>query len=447
MKNIYLIIIGILISFSLFSQDYSQVYLIGGATPNGWDNGNAQKMTLVESTAESAVFSWTGVLNQSDFKFINLLNTWMPCFNAATDNEAVVLGETHSLVYNTNNNAIDYKFIIGQTGVYTVTVDLKKLTMSVISETIDNFDEVWVTGSAIPNTTMKLSKGLDNIFIYGGELHQGDLKFMSTSTPGENTKYFVPVLEDNDITGETSYRITNDANVSGWYVTVNDPLYKVKVNTLSKTSTAQIVNTNKKLYIVGGATEAGWNAGNAIELQQDEQNKTAYTFDGVLKIRPEYVESNAFKLLGQMDWNPISLHAINANDPILGATLYAESTNGSYADNKWTIEESQQGKYLIKINTLYETIESQYIVGETAIETINQDNLIKIYSITNGIHIRMLDNNSADLVQLMSLDGRWIYSQRNLGNEFDIVNKNIKGIFILKIESNKKQFARQIIIN
>ncbi|MFT3752849.1 MAG: SusF/SusE family outer membrane protein [Paludibacter sp.] len=269
MKNIYLIIIGILVSFSLFSQDYSQVYLIGGATPNGWNNGSAQKMTLVESTAESAVFTWTGVLTQSDFKFINLLNTWMPCFNAATANEAVVLGQTHSLVYNTNNNAIDYKFIIGQTGVYTVTVDLKKLTMSVISGTVDNFDEVWVTGSAIPNTTMKLSKGLDNFFIYGGELRQGDLKFMSTSTPGENTKYFVPVLEDNDITGETSFRITNDASASGWYVTVSDPLYKVKVNTLSKTSTAQIVNTNRKLYIVGGASEAGWNAGNAIELQQE----------------------------------------------------------------------------------------------------------------------------------------------------------------------------------
>lgn len=148
-----------------------------------------------------------------------------------------------------------------------------------------------------------------------------------------------------------------------------------------------------------------------------------------------------------MDWNPISLHAINANDPILGATLYAESTNGSYADNKWTIEESQQGRYIIKINILYEVIESQYIGSESAIETINQNNLFKIYPITNGIHIRMLDNNSAELVQLISLDGRWIYSERNLGNEFNIVNKNIKGIFILKIESNKKQFARQIIIN
>ena len=123
------------------------------------------------------------------------------------------------------------------------------------------YEVITVTGSAIPNTTMKLSKGLDNFFIYGGELRQGDLKFMSTSTPGENTKYFVPVLEDNDITGETSFRITNDASASGWYVTVSDPLYKVKVNTLSKTSTAQIVNTNRKLYIVGGATEAGWNAG------------------------------------------------------------------------------------------------------------------------------------------------------------------------------------------
>ena len=96
---------------------------------------------------------------------------------------------------------------------------------------------------------------------------------------------------------------------------------------------------------------------------------------------------------------------------------------------------------------MYETIENQHIGNETAIETINQDILFKIYSTTNGIHIRMFDNNYAELVQLISLDGRWVYSVRNQGKEFNIVSKDIKGIFILKIESNKKQFARQIIIN
>jgi hypothetical protein len=431
----------------VFSQDYTQVFIIGGATPNGWDNGKAQEMTLVESTSESAIFTWTGVLTQGDFKFINSLNTWMPSFNATAADESVVLGQTHNLIYNTGNDDIDYKFIIDQAALYTVTVDLKKLTMSVKAESTDHFDDIWVTGSAIPNTTVKLSKGMDNIFIYGGALLQGDLKFMSTATVGENTKYFVPVLEDNDITGETSFRITDDASASGWYVTVNDPLYKVKINMLREVSTAQIINTNQKFYIVGGATEAGWNAENAIELLQDEQNKSVYIFDGECKIRPENEESNAFKILGQLDWGPYSLHAIKADDPILDATFFAESTNGSYADNKWTIDESHQGRYIIKINIMFETIESQYDGNESAIETVKENDFLQIYSIKNGIHIRMLDNNSAELVQLISLDGRSINSSRNPGKEFDIVNKNTKGVYILKIKCNKKQFTRKVIIN
>lgn len=446
MKKIFFLITYIFLTFVISAQDYSQVYLIGGATPNGWDNGKAQKMNLVESSDQSAIFSWTGVLTQNDFKFINALNSWMPCFNAPSANQAIVLGQTYNLVYNPNNNDIDYKFIITQAGVYTVTVDLKKLTIIVKKEAASDFDDVWVTGSAIPNTSVKLSKGIDGTFIYGGPLLQGDLKFMSTATAGENTQYFVPVLEDDEISGTTSFQITDDANAAGWYVMVDDPLYKIKINTLRKESTAQIFNPNKRLYIVGGATEAGWDATNAIELQQDAQNKSIYVFDGNLELRPENVESNAFKILGQQGWDPYSLHSINANEPILGATHYAESINGSYADNKWTIDADHQGHYIIKFNTIYETVESQYINNTSGIVETKENDLFHWTAQRGGVLVQLLNGNSAQNAQLISLAGRCICSANNVGKEFFLSAKNGKGVYILQITSDKKKVSEQVLI-
>ena len=72
MKRIFSIFLNICLFCSLsLAQDYTQLYIIGGATANGWDNNNAQKMTLVSSNTENAIFTWTGQLNASDFKFIN----------------------------------------------------------------------------------------------------------------------------------------------------------------------------------------------------------------------------------------------------------------------------------------------------------------------------------------------------------------------------------------
>jgi hypothetical protein len=448
MKNIYLIIIGILVSFSLFSQDYSQVYLIGGATPNAWDNGNAQKMTLVESTAQSAIFTWTGALTASDYKFINALYTWMPCFNAATANESVVLGQTHSLVYNQNNNAIDYKFTIGIAGNYTVTVDLKKLTMVVTQAAQSEIPvDLWVTGSAIFNGTQKLTKGFHNYnFLYGGELKQGNLKFMSTEVAGASTKYYVPVEEDTDITGKTSFRETSDPTALGWSVMVDDPTYKIKLNLLDKTSNAQIINSNKKLYMVGGATTAGWNAGNGIELLQDKQNIGTYIFDGELKIRSENAEPNAFKILGQLNWDPYSLHAVSENASVMNTTFYEECINGSFPDYKWTINDSQQGRYIIKVNTVLESIETQYIGNESAVKEIENNKYFQVQSVSDGIKIRMLDNSSADSVQLISIEGRNIYSIRNAGKEVVLRNNIGKGVYILEINCHNKLFTQQVLI-
>lgn len=226
MKRISLMLILALLFLKVAAQNYTQVYLIGGAAPNGWDNNKAEYMTLVSTTEENAIFTWTGPLKASDFKFINTLGTWQPSFNAPTENEPIELGKSHNLVYNESGN--DHKFMLSESGFYTVTVDLKKLTMVVEKANVEIPEELWITGTAIPEGTVKLSKiyGVAN-FAYNGELQQGELKIMTTPTPDETTEYIIPSEEAMDITGKTTLTTTTDSKQPGWNVMVADPAYKI----------------------------------------------------------------------------------------------------------------------------------------------------------------------------------------------------------------------------
>lgn len=429
----------------LSAQDYSQVYLIGGAAPNGWSNDKAEAMTLVSSDEESAVFSWTGVLKASDFKFINALGTFNPSFNATTENEPVEIGKEHKIRYiqNYNNNNPDYKFVMPFSGIFKVTIDLKKLTMCVTEETGEGIpSELWATGSAIPGGTVKLS-ALPNqgTFFYGGELLRGDIKFSTTETPGEDTQYLIPYEEAVDITGNTQFVFTNDNSLPGWTVLVDDPTYKIHIDVFGKEVDAAIHKSQDMLYIVGGAVASGWEILNAVPFEKDPANPDLFIFDGELRIYPEHVESNLFKIVGQLDWGPYSLHPYNANEPLLESTHVREGGD----DTKWMIDEDKQGRYIIKVNTFLETIEAQFVPESSKVQPTDEDKLL-VLSTPDGIRVIMQDNLSALSAQLIGMDGLQVETINNAGNDFVLGNHVPKGIYLLKIDVGEKQFVQRVII-
>lgn len=440
MKKTILLLFNVFLFLTISAQDYTQVYLIGGAVPNGWANDKAEAMTLVSADDESAIFTWTGPLNASDFKFINALGTWNPAFTATTENESIELEKEHKLVY---NDDADNKFTLSKAGFYTVTIDLKKLTIVVAEAKMELPEELWITGSAIPNNIAKLSNayGIAN-FLYIGELKQGDFKIITTEAINDFTQYIVPLEEDVDVTGETRLVITGNAEAPGWSVQVDDPVYKIKINLVANKSNAQIFKSPENLYMVGGAVECGWNAGEAIPMTKDEQNPDVFIFDGELKIRPDNEESNLFKILGQLDWNPYSLHPYNENEPILEAGFLQVSTG----DNKWAINENQQGRYILKVNTLYETIEARYIDGGTSVKQIKSNDFFKIVSLDNGIRISMSEDCSATSMQLFNMNGGLIHSVRNAGGEVVLGDNVPAGIYLLRVYCDKRDFVQRIVI-
>lgn len=438
MKRISLMLILALLFLKVAAQNYTQVYLIGGAAPNGWDNNKAEYMTPVSTTEENAIFTWTGPLKASDFKFINTLGTWQPSFNAPTENEPIELGKSHNLVYNESGN--DHKFMLSESGFYTVTVDLKKLTMVVEKANVEIPEELWITGTAIPEGTVKLSKiyGVAN-FAYNGELQQGELKIMTTPTPDETTEYIIPSEEAMDITGKTTLTTTTDSKQPGWNVMVADPAYKIKIDLVAKEVNAEIYKSPEMLYIVGGATECGWNVDSAIPFTKDTNNPDQFVFTGELKIRPENVGSNEFKILGQRTWDPYSLHPYTENEKILESTSFRIGGN----DTKWIVDSDKQGIYTITVNTFYETISARF-ESTSKVDMLETDKYFHYNVSGNEAHVSMIDGYSADNVQLISLDGKIVYSAQNKTNSFTISNNSATGIYIFKISCNGKVFAQQV---
>ena len=119
--------------------DKSQLYLIGNATPAGWDNANPIAMTEISE----GVFTWTGNLSPeggNEFKFLNEVGNWSKTINpVATDNIEFTKGTEYDLIYRPfEQSPADHKFLVATTGTYTIDVDLNTMKITIDEPGVGN---------------------------------------------------------------------------------------------------------------------------------------------------------------------------------------------------------------------------------------------------------------------------------------------------------------------
>ena len=367
-KNILLLLACFYGAISITAATYSEVFIAGDALPSGWNNNNPEVMTPMEG--QDGVFIWTGRVVPGEFKFLLEKGHWTNCFNAQTEGgEPIVLGSQHNLVHIPNyiETGGDHPFKVTETALYSITVNTNTMIMEVVK--LNQEMEVWIIGSAVPGGSIKLEvdrEGSLGKFFYYGKLLRGDLKLSYTDDNTTVGTRLVPVLEDIDICGESGMKRTNDINEPGWNVTIEDDYYKLKIDVASLNIKGEIHNVNE-LFIVGGATSVGWDAGNAILMEKDINNPFVFSFTGRLKVNDTADDRNMFKLLMQKWWGPESFHPITADEPIIGSSYI---TDNIAADYKWTIADNQQGNYHIVVNTFKETIRAEFL-GESGTRIIS----------------------------------------------------------------------------
>lgn len=423
-----------------------KIYAVGGAMPCGWNNNNPEVLT--RPNPEVAVYTWTGVIKSGDFKFLHPLSigNWDFGYCATVANNPISYGTAQDLVFEVRSSAEttfnDFKFVSSETSECTITVDLVNNKMTVSKNGELYAQDIWITGTAIPGGKAKLAS--DNIdpminYHYYGELLAGNYKFQTTETPDATTKYYVPGSASDAISGEIAVELTSDANVAGWTVSQPDDLYKIKLNTLSKKYKGWILGI-EHLYIVGGATAIGWDAGNAIELTKGTgENANIFTFDGNLVVNAAGNDRNKFKFLLQKDWGPYSLHATVENELITSAEFFTDHVSDDY---KWTIADDKQGRYIIKVDVLNETIEATYNPdNSTSNEALNSD--FKVFA-TGGKLVAQSDSELQNTIEVFALDGRKVAAKTFAGNtEISLPN----GIYTIRLnKGNQHQVTKKVSI-
>lgn len=117
------------------SQNYEHLYIIGNASPAGWELNKLEAMTKVED----GVFTWTGTLidrnvDNARFKFL-VGKKWEPSFTCrknVSGHLVINSGEEYDLfVRNGDSDGYDNAFQVPKTGIYTINVNLNTMKIKI----------------------------------------------------------------------------------------------------------------------------------------------------------------------------------------------------------------------------------------------------------------------------------------------------------------------------
>lgn len=213
-----------IIKIEFVAEYYQALYLVGDATPSGWDVGNATEMTVDETNP--ARFSWEGTLISGEFKISTAKNfddgnDWIHPLTqgqslTATDFEVVVSG-----------GGSDHKWVITEETTYRITVDLENGTIDIGAP----YANVYLVGDATTSgwdpygANTKFTRDADDIYLftYTGPLSAGEFKIHLVSGDWCEGDWINATTAEQVIT-DSSYIVTTacDGPDNKWKLTEAD---------------------------------------------------------------------------------------------------------------------------------------------------------------------------------------------------------------------------------
>lgn len=315
----------------------STLFLIGSATANGWDAGQAT--ALNENTEQPGTFTYQGTFTAGEFKFITTLGEFLPSYNKGEDNDHIIL--------RTEDSQPDDKFIIDQAGVYSVKVNLLDLSFEIEKMDASPYSELWIVGDATPNgwnidnpNVMKQSSNDPFIFTYQEILKAGEFKIATAKS--WDAPFYRPTMNNPEITA-TEVQLSAGDPDNKWRIATEGP-YKITLNLRDLTISIAPFIPYTELWIVGDATPNGWNIDDPTPMVADPSDPYVFSYTGALT-------AGEFKIATAKSWDD-PFYRPTTNAPELTNTEVQLSAGEP--DNKWKL--STPGNYKITLNQLYHTI-------------------------------------------------------------------------------------------
>lgn len=315
------------------------LYMTGDATPNGWDNNNPT--ALVKSPNEPGVFTYQGEMSAGELKFITIPGEWLPSYQRGAD--------ASTLALRTDFSQPDDKFMIEQSGLYKISVDVIDMTFQAEPLAVSPYNELWIVGSAVPkgwdigNADAMIQDTSDPfVFTFNEELVTGEFKIATAKDFG--AQFYRPTSADQSI-AETDIQLSAGDPDYKWNITEAGP-YKITLNLRENTIHITPFVPYENLWMVGDATPVGWNIGSPEPMVRESDY--VFTWTGQLN-------AGEFKFpIATGDWGTGFFMPYNADESIT-STLVTFRPTGS-PDTKWRVQPGEEGTYTIRLDQLRHTI-------------------------------------------------------------------------------------------
>lgn len=319
------------------------LYLIGDATPNGWNADNATELRKVPNKPRT--FSWTGSLTTGNFKFITTLGQFVPSYNKGTAEGTLYLRESFDDPY-------DEPFTITEPGTYTITANLATLTVTIAKGEGPAYTALWFVGNPTGWNFVPMQVDLLDpyLFHYNGDLSAGGEFKIGTQQGSWDAPFFRPPVNGTTEGEGLEVEVWAGDPDNKWNITGG--VYKITLDTREMKIDIVPFTPYPMVYLVGDATPNGWDIGNATPMESTD-NPNIFTWSGNLK-----GGELKFTLDKQSDWNGAwfiasepDKHPSGQPEPMIF------HYPGSGVDYKWKITEA--GGYTILLDQLKETVTIQ----------------------------------------------------------------------------------------
>lgn len=319
------------------------LYMVGDATPGGWNISNATAMNPLGS--QPWVFVYQGQLSSGNFKFaVSQDDCWCQDFYTKDPSD------DGKMVYNEGGSGEDVQWHLEQGGIYKIEVNLLDLTIKIERQEGAAYSNLYIIGDASPNewnlgNPEAFTKDPDDSYLFTYEAHLSPGEFKISTFTGDwcDGDWINPPQPDGALS-ETDFIITLncDGPDNKWRVTEEtEGRYKITVNLFDNTIKIQKID----LYIIGDGGPNGWNIGNPEPMAYANG---VYTFSGPLGADNPTGEFKFSKFKGDWcdgDW----VNAANENQAISN-TDYIVTYGCAGPDNKWKLQEGDADDYVITIN-------------------------------------------------------------------------------------------------
>lgn len=327
----------------------SVLYLVGSATPNGWDISNATELT--PSTTQQGVFSYQGPLSKGSFKFaVSRDGCW--CQNFYTKDSE----DDSKIVFNRGGSGDDVQWQINEGGNFKMSVSLLDLSISLERLAGPIYTSLYIIGDASPSgwniadpKAFTQSAADPFVFTYEAVLKPGDFK-ISTFKGNWCDGDWLNASQPDQVLTATDFIITEGCNGpdNKWKVTTETQgRYKITVNLYKNTIKIEKV----MLYLIGDGGPNGWNINSPSPMTLRDG---VYVFEGELGANNPTGEIKFSKYKGDWcdgDW----IIAAGPDQDILNTSF--KIRHGCDGDDfKWKLKDGDAGTYRITIDLEKEVI-------------------------------------------------------------------------------------------